>query len=105
MLSFGPNALKTSWRSASVSLSSDHSSWLRTKFRPPVVDRQRGHRLQAVDQWSGILTHQRQCHGLVQVEVEAHVQLVAALVAEEAPHFLIWQIDLAHQHGLTAPAS
>jgi hypothetical protein len=56
-----------------------------------------------VDQRSRILTDQRQRHRLVEVEIEAHVQLVAALVAEELSHALVFQVDLAHQQGVAAP--
>ena len=44
-----------------------------------------------------------QRHGLVEVEVDAHVELVAVLVAEEAADFLRLQIDLAHQDGVALP--
>ena len=68
----------------------------------PTVLRDRGERAQDLDQRRCLFADQRQSHRLVDVEVQAHVQFVAVLVAEEAALLLGLEIDLAEQDGVTS---
>ena len=101
---FGPKASNTSRRSASVSLSSDHSSWLRTNFAHWSSAGRLGSAAQTAHQQARVLAHHAPAPGLVEVEVEPQVQLVAVLVAEEAAHLLGLEVDLAHQDRVAACA-
>ena len=72
---------------------------------PLSVRRDRGERAQRLRQRRGLLADQRQRHRLVDVEVQAHVQLVAILVTKESALLLGLEIDLAEQDGITAAAA